>query len=72
MFHSPFRPAPILRCLRMEFNVLYINSFSKFYDRMIKKSEPPEMPLKIDFIRDKLFQATLDVFNQKQVKRDEQ
>ena len=38
VFHSPFRPAPILKSLQMEFNVLYIDKFNAFYDRMIDET----------------------------------
>ena len=62
LFCSPFRPAHILKQLRMEFNIFKINDFQEFLHSLLP-AEPIELPCDLDFKRDKLRRGMLAYFN---------
>ena len=68
LFCSPFRPAAILKQLRIEFNIFKVNDFKQFLNSLL-----PQEPIALDFdpeyIRDKLMRGMLDYFNKHVVDR---
>ena len=62
LFHSPFRPAHILKQLRMEFNIFKINDFQSFLHSLLPE-QPIELPFDSDYKRTKLRRGMLHYFN---------
>ena len=68
LFCSPFRPAAILKELRIEFNIFKINDFKQFLHSLLPQ-EPIMFDFDSDFIRDKLMPGMLHYFNKHVVDR---
>ena len=62
LFHSPFRPAPILAQLRMEFNIFKIDHFREWLHGLLPVGGI-ELPFDLDFKRSKLRRGMLVHFN---------
>ena len=71
LFCSPFRPAAILKQLRIEFNIFKINDFKTSLQSLLPQ-EPTVYEHNPDYIRDKLMPGMLKYFNEHVVDRKTQ
>ena len=68
IFFSPFRPASILRNLRVEFNIYFIEAFDEYMSKTLKPTIE-EVPHPPEPMRKKLMRGCLTYFNEHVCKR---